>query len=169
MAKAPAKPAKAPAATENPEAPVVKSDGGVSILALLILTVLAVGLGGGCGFIIPPMPLVEVEQHLEELAPKKPDMLVVPLAPITTNLAGGGGSWLRLEAMLLMSPEVGENAQILASKIGDDLIGFLRTVDLEQLEGGSGYQHLREDLNDRVRLRSEGKVTELLVQALIIE
>jgi flagellar protein FliL len=168
MAKAPAK-ASAPA--ENPDTPVVavKSDGGIPILALLILTVLAAGVGGGFGTLIPPLPQPEVEKRLEEKAHTKPEVLVVPLSPITTNLSGSGGTWMRLEATLLMRPEVGENAQILASKVGDDLVGFLRTVDMEQLEGGSGYQHLREDLNDRVRLRSEGKVTELLVQALIIE
>ena len=33
----------------------------------------------------------------------------------------------------------------------------------------SGFQHLREDLNDRVRVRSGGKVRDLVIQSMIIE
>jgi flagellar FliL protein len=42
-------------------------------------------------------------------------------------------------------------------------------VTLRQLEGASGYQHLREDLNDRVRMRSSGNVRDLIIQTLVIE
>ena len=40
---------------------------------------------------------------------------------------------------------------------------------LAQIQGASGFQHLREDLNDRVRVRSGGKVRDLVIQSLIIE
>jgi flagellar FliL protein len=42
-------------------------------------------------------------------------------------------------------------------------------LSIDQIEGPSGFQHLREDLNDRVRVRSEGKVLELIIQSLILE
>ena len=58
---------------------------------------------------------------------------------------------------------------MLAAQITEDLVAFLRTVPLAQIQGASGFQHLREDLNDRVRVRSGGKVHELVIQALIIE
>ena len=45
----------------------------------------------------------------------------------------------------------------------------MRTVPLAQLEGPSGFLHLREDLNDRARIRSGGKVRELVVHALVLE
>jgi flagellar FliL protein len=58
---------------------------------------------------------------------------------------------------------------MLAAQITEDIVAFLRTVPLTQIQGASGFQHLREDLNDRVRVRSGGKVRDLVIQALIIE
>ena len=46
----------------------------------------------------------------------------------------------------------------LAAAIAEDIVAYLRTVPLAQLEGPSGFLHLREDLNDRARIRSGGKV-----------
>jgi flagellar FliL protein len=48
-------------------------------------------------------------------------------------------------------------------------MAFLRTVPLAQIEGANGFQHLREDLNDRVRARSGGNVRELIIQSMIVE
>ena len=42
-------------------------------------------------------------------------------------------------------------------------------MTLTQIEGASGFQHLREDLNERARIRSGGKVRDLVIQALIVE
>ncbi len=39
-------------------------------------------------------------------------------------------------------------------------MAYLRTIPLSQLEGPSGLIHLREDLNERARMRSEGHVEE---------
>ena len=44
-----------------------------------------------------------------------------------------------------------------------------RTVTLRQIEGASGLQHLREDLNERVALRTKGQVRELIVEMLVVQ
>ncbi len=61
------------------------------------------------------------------------------------------------------------DAGTLSAQIVEDIVAFLRTVSLSQIQGASGFQHLREDLNDRVRVRSGGKVRDLVVQSMIIE
>ena len=58
---------------------------------------------------------------------------------------------------------------MLAAQIAEDIVAYLRTVSLAQIEGASGFQHLREDLNDRVRVRSGGKVRDLVIQSLVVE
>jgi flagellar FliL protein len=93
---------------------------------------------------------------------------VKPLSPIVTNLAGSPPVWIRLEASLVFH-ENSEGADALAAHISEDIVGFLRTVSVAQLEGAIGFQHLSEDLNDRVRVRSNGRVRELVIQGLIIE
>jgi flagellar FliL protein len=53
--------------------------------------------------------------------------------------------------------------------VAEDIVTYLRTVTLEQLQGGSGYQYLREDLNERVRVRGQGKVRDFVLQSFIVE
>ena len=62
---------------------------------------------------------------------------------------------------------IGANA--MAAAISEDIVAYLRTVPLVQIEGPSGFLHLREDLNDRARIRSGGKVRELVIQGLVLE
>ncbi len=40
---------------------------------------------------------------------------------------------------------------------------------MAQVEGASGLQHLREDLNERAVLRSKGAIRELIVESLVVQ
>lgn len=91
-----------------------------------------------------------------------------PLAPIVTNLAEGASVWIRIEASLVFD-EVPPDADALAARIQEDVVGYLRTVSLKQIEGATGFQYLSEDLNERARARSDGLVRELIIQGLIVE
>ena len=175
MAKAPApgagtavKPAGKAAAPATPEMP---APGGIPIFGLLIMTVLAVAMGGVFGTQIAPLSHTESEHKPPPPDDRagKPGFILMPLPPVTTNLAGTSRVWIRLEATIVMQNDLGEKAVPLANKIGEDIVAFLRTVTPEQLEGASGFQHLREDLSDRIHIRSEGKVTDILIQTMIIE
>jgi flagellar FliL protein len=42
-------------------------------------------------------------------------------------------------------------------------------VTLSQLEGPTALAYLKDDLNDRARIRSEGKVKEVIVYGLVAE
>ena len=91
-----------------------------------------------------------------------------PLPPIMTNLAGAKGTWIRIEASVVFAADAA-SPNALAAAIAEDMVAYLRTVPLSQIEGPSGFLHLREDLNDRARIRSAGKVRELVIQALVLE
>jgi flagellar FliL protein len=92
-----------------------------------------------------------------------------PLPPIVTNLADAANPvWIRLEASLVFD-EVPGNVEELSARISEDILSFLRTVSMKQLEGAAGFQYLSEDLNERVRARSDGVVRELIIQGLIVE
>jgi flagellar protein FliL len=91
-----------------------------------------------------------------------------PLPAIVTNLASPKGTWIRIEASLAYGSDGGDSAS-LAATIAEDIVAYMRTVPLAQVEGPSGFLHLREDLNDRARIRSGGKVRELVIQALVLE
>ena len=55
------------------------------------------------------------------------------------------------------------------SVLDKDTVAYLRTLSLPLIEGASGLLHLREDLNDRARIRSGGKVRDLIIHTLIVE
>lgn len=90
----------------------------------------------------------------------------VVLPAITTNLAAPDEIWVRLEVALVLDAPP---AETLADDIHQDLLGFLRSVKLHQIEGASGFQHLKADLEERAQIRSDGAVKKLLIRTLIFE
>ncbi len=111
----------------------------------------------------------KADGHAAEASGTPPTGILTPLAPITTNLATPSTTWIRLESSIIIDNDLGANASIIAAKMAEDIVGYLRTIAVDQLEGASGFQHLREDLNDRVRVRSQGKVSELVITSMIVE
>lgn len=91
---------------------------------------------------------------------------VYMLEPITSNLSYPSENWIRVEVALLFkgSPDVE-----MAEDIHQDIIAYLRTVSLQQIQGPRGFEYLKEDLEERVELRSEGKVSKLMFRTFVIE
>lgn len=100
-------------------------------------------------------------------APAEGHPTIIPLAPITTNLAQPSDVWARLEMSLVF--DVAPADAGLADSIHQDLLAYIRTLKLHQVEGASGFQHLRADLEERASLRSEGAVKRILIRTLLLE
>lgn len=144
------------------------------VLGVLVATVLAICAGGLFGYqIIGGMQAPAVAKQETQAAGAKgrfsENTGVRALAPIVTNLAGPERTWIRLEAAIVLDSDPTVDLNLLSANLAEDLVAFLRTVPLSQIEGAGGFQNLREDLNDRVRVRSGGKVRDFLIQALIVE
>lgn len=166
-----------------------KGNGTVMVIAgVAILTL--VGLGGGWvvgGMIAPKDVLAEQakkEAEAEAAAAAKagdhgggkeaagiPHIStaangVVLLEPITTNLAYPSTNWIRLEVALAFkgAPELP-----LAESIHQDILAYMRTVSLQQIEGPRGFQYLKDDISERVDLRSQGKVEKVMLRSFVIE
>jgi flagellar protein FliL len=88
------------------------------------------------------------------------------LEPIVTNIASPQDVWVRLELALVAEPPLEEK---LVQAIREDLFAYVRTVRLSQLEGPSGFISLKADLLDRARIRSEDKVSAVLIKTLLFE
>ncbi|SIQ02628.1 flagellar FliL protein [Rhizobium sp. RU35A] len=91
---------------------------------------------------------------------------VVQLEPITTNLAYPSENWVRLEVALAFK---GPPELALAEEIHQDILAYMRTVSLQQIEGARGFQYLRDDIQERVDLRSQGKVSKVMFRTFVIE
>jgi len=92
---------------------------------------------------------------------------IVPLAPITTNLAQPSDVWARAEMSLVFDKAPADPG--LADMVHQDILAYLRTLKLHQIEGASGFQHLREDLEERASIRSDGAVKRILIRTLLLE
>jgi flagellar FliL protein len=96
-----------------------------------------------------------------------PTQTLFELAPITTNLAAPNDVWARLEvAIEFDTPPTDES---IVEIVHQDLLSYLRTVKMHQLEGASGIQHLRADLEDRASVRTEGRVKGVFIRTLLFE
>ncbi len=162
------------------EAPKKSGSPIVTIAAVAGLSLVAAGGGWFLGTLVGPQKKaaeqtaamhIEHDKRKQEAAAKKEQISteasgVVLLQPLTTNLAYPSDKWIRLEVSLLFrdKPDVAT-----AEAIHQDLMAYLRTLSLQEIEGARGFEHLRDDLQERARLRSKGRVTELMIRTFVIE
>ncbi len=180
---------------ETAHAAPKKSSPIILIAALAVLTLVAGGGGWVVGGMLAPKPVTAEEAKLIEQAKaavaskeaaekpaggehggaKKDEGLpliateangVVQLDPITTNLAYPSENWIRLEIALLFkgTPDVS-----LSEQIHQDIAAYLKTVSLQQIQGPRGFQYLKDDIEERVDLRSEGRVTNVIFRTFVIQ
>jgi flagellar FliL protein len=171
----------------------------MTIAAIAIVSLVGVGGGWVLGGMLAPEPMTADEAKvLEEAkaaikarqpAPPEPEAAgghgekkkegegglplasteangVLQLDPITTNLSYPTENWVRLEVALLFKgpPDVS-----MAQQIHEDIATYLRTVSLQQIEGPRGFQYLRDDIQERVDLRSEGRVTNVIFRTFVVQ
>ncbi|MFP3542820.1 flagellar basal body-associated FliL family protein [Rhizobium sp. SIMBA_035] len=163
--------------------PKKKSAAMMTIVGIAILTLLGAGGGWAVGTMIAPN-VKSAEQANEAAAEPKPAggekkegetglphvsteaNNVVQLEPITSNLAYPSENWVRLEVALLFNgPPDGK----VAEDIHQDIMAYIRTVSLQQIEGPRGFQYLRDDIQERVDLRSQGRVSKVMFRTFVIE
>lgn len=144
------------------------------IVAMVVVTLLAAGGGGGVGIFL----YSKIETAAKEKATAKEEkpvpeyagnLTVKTVPPVLTNLASPSNVLLRIEASLIFDGAAPDDADALSTQISGDAMAYLRTVSLRQIEGASGLLHLREDLTERARIRSEGRVREFVIQGLAVE
>lgn len=103
-----------------------------------------------------------------DLAPAE-SLSVYDLPPIVTNLGGPQDTWIRLESSIVFDPKAMPHPQAAAAKLGDDILAYLRTVSLKQLEGPVELENLRQDLKERAATRTGGKVREFVIRTLVVQ
>ncbi|WP_296080783.1 flagellar basal body-associated FliL family protein [uncultured Agrobacterium sp.] len=91
---------------------------------------------------------------------------LVNLDPIITNLGYPAENWVRLELALQFN---GPSDPALVQELHQELMAYVRTVPLQQIQGPRGFQYLRDDLTEIVDLRSKGRVSKVLFKTFVIE
>ena len=141
-----------------------------SLIELAVVIVLGATAGGAFETLRPraaPGPDKPVESSAA--TPPAQPSTIVDLPPIVTNLGSPQDTWVRLEGSIIFDPKALANPEAVAGQIGDDILAYLRTVSLQQLEGSIGLQNIRQDLNERAAIRSGGKVRALVIRTLVVQ
>ena len=137
------------------------------------LTVLAVIGGGLVGKLVVARLRDAVQPAIAaSAAPSLPypsTVEVRELTPVVVNLAAPPDSRIRLQVAIVYDKGALPDANVAAVQITDDIVAFLETLTLPGLQGASGLQNLREDLNERAAVRSQGKVREVVIETLVVE
>lgn len=94
---------------------------------------------------------------------------IYDLPPIVTNLAAPQDTWIRLEGSIVFDPRLMPHPEAAAAKLGDDILAYLRTLTLKQLEGPVGLEGLRQDLSERAATRTGGKTHEFVIRMLVVQ
>ncbi len=101
---------------------------------------------------------------------KLPSKIVTrDLAPVITNIVMPPDMWVRLEATIIYDQAEVSNPEVTMTEISGDILGFLRSMTLRELQGADGLMFLRQDLKERVLLRTQGKVRDFVIQALVVQ
>jgi flagellar FliL protein len=158
------------------------------MLKLLIPALVAALVAGGAGFgaskflpsrAPPPAPSAPVTPTAQDrhgkIEPAKPDkgaaklQTMIELPPLVVGLTAPTGMWVRFEGTAVVEPMEAKAAQELRARLADDFLSYFAALSLPEVEGVVGLKSIREDLEERARLRSEGKVKEIVVQTLVAQ
>ncbi len=140
---------------------------------LLIGVVLALVLGGG-GFYATFSgmlfgPTAEESADAEKPDPL-PDIAFVPIEPVVISLGPDSTSrHLKFTAQLEVAKSYSEEVLLLMPRILDVLNGYLRAVEVTDLEDPSAMAKLRAQMLRRVQIvTGEGRVRDLLVTEFVL-
>jgi flagellar protein FliL len=143
-----------------------------TVVPVAALTLLAVAGGGMTGKLIVSRvrpAIVAGDIAAGKVSPYGGETEVKELPVILTNLADAAHTEVRLQASIVYRKKAVENPSVLMGQISDDLVAFLKTLSVEQIQGASGLQNLRDDLNERAAVRSQGIVREIIIETLVVQ
>ncbi len=140
-----------------------------SLIEWAIVVCLAASAGAAFEALRPAPPAADKPTESAATAPVAQASTIVDLPPIVTNLGAPQDTWIRLEGSIIFDPKTVPHPEAMAGEIGDDVLAYLRTVSLHQLEGPIGLENIRQDLNERAATRSGGKVRAFVIRTLVVQ
>jgi flagellar FliL protein len=153
-----------------PQGVAVRESRSGSLIEWAIVVCLAASAGTAFEALRPAPPAPDKPlQESTASAPPAQASTIVDLPPIVTNLGAPQDTWVRLEGSIIFDPKTLPHPEAVAGQIGDDVLAYLRTVTLHQLEGPIGLENIRQDLNERAATRSGGKVQAFVIRTLVVQ
>lgn len=142
---------------------------------LLVGLILAVLLGAGAFYAVwSGLILGPDSAHADELqsVPQAalPDVLFLPVQPLVINLGGQGENrHLRFQAQLEVNKLAIDDVTLMLPRVVDVLNGYLRAIDISELENPAALVRLRAQMLRRIQVvTGEGRVRDLLIMEFVL-
>ncbi|SEL05064.1 flagellar basal body-associated FliL family protein [Pacificibacter marinus] len=151
-----------------------------SKLPLIVGVALMLVLGGGGFFAVysgllltPPHDSTEEDLAMleEEALEPLPDVAFVPIEPLIINLpnSSSGNRHLRFQAQIEVPSAYEKEVESLLPRIIDVLNGYLRAVDISELESPAALIRLRAQMLRRLQIvAGEGRIKDVLIMEFVI-
>jgi flagellar FliL protein len=154
-----------------PQGAIVKESSRRGSLIEFAIVICLAACAGAAFEVSRPATPPAADQPVQSTASEPPaqSSTIVDLPPIVTNLGAPQDTWVRLERSIIFDPKILPHPEAVAGEIGDDVLAYLRTVSLHQLEGPIGLENIRQDLNERAATRSGGKVHAFVIRTLVVQ
>lgn len=150
------------------------SSSSIVLLAAVVLgvSVMAAGAGYFVGSSLFNAEHAEKPKKVAEPATSDKEAVAAPvrhaIGPIIANLKSSERTYVRVEGVVFaMTPQPGD--EVVAEQLADDILQHLRALNLQDLQGLSGMENLRADLNELVSLRFKNRAKEFLFKGFAVE
>lgn len=141
----------------------------------LIIGVLLGILGAGAGYFVTSSGMFFGSESAKKIeTPVSGDtankVAFVPLDPLTISLPGQGGDrYLRFRAELEVNPAHVSDVELVRPRVIDILNGYLRAVELQDLQNPAALVRLRAQMLRRVQLvTGPDHVNDLLIMEFVV-
>lgn len=150
--------------------------GGGIVMPVLVAMLLGAGGGGAFGYFAMPdsTPSQPAPQNTS-VAPPPPtagrfpsDAIELAVPSVITDLDSDPKVRARLDVSIIVAHGTPETTTLLG-EVREDVIAYLKGLSLSDIQGVRGFQNLREQLDDRARVRGRGAILGLLIGGLVIE
>ncbi|HML27316.1 MAG TPA: flagellar basal body protein FliL [Hyphomicrobium sp.] len=157
-----------------------KAGGGFGSFMVSAIIALLLGIGAGGAFGYFAMPEASSSNASSQSAagtqstPPPPagrfpnDAIEIAVPSVIADLASGAKVRARLDVSIVVVHGTPETTT-LVGEVREDVIAYLKGLSLSDIEGVRGFQNLREQLDDRARIRGRGAILGLLIGGLVLE
>lgn len=155
-----------------------EKSGGTADLVKSALAAMIVGAAGGAVFGYFVMPsAAKTPDTLAAPVERKPtpapgrfpnDALAVEVSSIIAELETEPKMRIRLDVSIVIAHGTPETTT-LRNEVKEDVIAYLKGLRASDIQGVRGFQNLREQLDDRARVRGRGAILGLLIGGLVLE
>lgn len=91
------------------------------------------------------------------------------IPPVIANLKLPEGTWVRIDSVITTVEIEPKEASMLIDHVAQDTLQFMQTLSLNDLEGSQSLSNVRQDLLERVQIRSKGQIKAFIITSLVVQ